>query len=206
MSVIEIFALIIFLFPLAFSPGPGNMFFAANGARFGFVNTLSANLGYHLATIIVTFLIGFGFSVFFSFIEKQYQYIQIIGSLYVMYLAYKFFRADVYNQNSQKFRCTFTDGVVLLVFNPKAYVIISLMFAIFLDSSQNILKLIIITLVFTINNFISFTLWTVFGDLIGAKFRNEKYSKILNNVFSLLLFLVGVWMLTIKDIDFNLYF
>ena len=61
MSVIEIFALIIFLFPLAFSPGPGNMFFAANGARFGFVNTLSANLGYHLATIIVTFLIGFGF-------------------------------------------------------------------------------------------------------------------------------------------------
>ena len=206
MSVIEIFALIIFLFPLAFSPGPGNMFFAANGARFGFVNTLSANLGYHLATIIVTFLIGFGFSVFFSFIEKQYQYIQIIGSLYVMYLAYKFFRADVYNQNSQKFRCTFTDGVVLLVFNPKAYVIISLMFAIFLDSNQNILKLIIITLVFTINNFISFTLWTVFGDLIGAKFRNEKYSKILNNVFSLLLFLVGVWMLTIKDIDFNFYF
>ena len=123
-----------------------------------------------------------------------------------MYLAYKFFRADVYNQNSQKFRCTFTDGVVLLVFNPKAYVIISLMFSIFLDSSQNTLKLITITLVFTINNFISFTLWTVFGDLIGAKFRNEKYSKILNNVFSLLLFLVGVWMLTIKDIDFNLYF
>ena len=204
MSVIEIFALIIFLFPLAFSPGPGNMFFAANGARFGFVNTLSANFGYHLATIIVTFLIGFGFSVFFSFIEKQYQYIQIIGSLYVMYLAYKFFRAGVYDQNSQNFRCTFTDGVVLLVFNPKAYVIISLMFAIFLDSNQNILKLIIITLVFTINNFISFTLWTVFGDLIGAKFRNEKYSKILNNVFSLLLFLVGVWMLTIKGIDFNL--
>ena len=203
MSVIEIFALIIFLFPLAFSPGPGNMFFAANGARFGFVNTLSATFGYHLATIIVTFLIGFGFSLFFSFIEKQYQYIQIIGSLYVMYLAYKFFRTGVYNQNSQKFRCTFTDGVVLLVFNPKAYVIISLMFSIFLDSSQNTLKLITITLVFTINNFISFTLWTVFGDLIGAKFRNEKHSKILNNLFSLTLFLVGVWMLTIKGIDFN---
>ena len=65
MSFIEIFALLIFLFPLAFSPGTGNMFFAANGARFGFVNTLSATFGYHLATIIVTFLIGFGFSLFF---------------------------------------------------------------------------------------------------------------------------------------------
>ena len=91
MSFIEIFALLIFLFPLAFSPGPGNMFFAANGARFGFVNTISANLGYHLATIIVTFLIGFGFSLFFSFIEKQYQYIQIIGSLYVMYSSIQIF-------------------------------------------------------------------------------------------------------------------
>jgi len=43
MSLFEILALILFLFPLAFSPGPGNMFFAANGARFGFLNTLSAN-------------------------------------------------------------------------------------------------------------------------------------------------------------------
>ena len=81
MSFIEIFALLVFLFPLAFSPGPGNMFFAANGARFGFVKTLSANFRYHFATIIVTFIIGLGFSFFFSFIEKQYQYIQIIGCL-----------------------------------------------------------------------------------------------------------------------------
>ena len=49
------------------------MFFAANGARFGFAKTLSANFGYHLATIIVTFLIGFGFNIFFSFINDQYQ-------------------------------------------------------------------------------------------------------------------------------------
>ena len=49
MKLIEIAALLIFLFPLAFSPGPGNMFFAASGAKFGFKKTLSANFGYHLA-------------------------------------------------------------------------------------------------------------------------------------------------------------
>ena len=65
MNLFEIIALLIFLFPLAFSPGPGNMFFAVNGARFGFVNTLSANFGYHLATIMITLIIGFGFSLFF---------------------------------------------------------------------------------------------------------------------------------------------
>ena len=201
MSFIEIFALLVFLFPLAFSPGPGNMFFAANGARFGLVKTLSANFGYHFATIIVTFIIGLGFSFFFSFIEKQYQYIQIIGSLYVMYLAYKFFKAETYSEDDQNLKCTFKDGVILLIFNPKAYVIISLMFAIFLDSNQNLFKIALISIIFTINNCVSFTLWTLFGDLIGSKFRNKKYSKVLNNIFSLVLFLVAIWMLTIKGMN-----
>ncbi|MCB5199299.1 hypothetical protein LGQ03_08600 [Loktanella sp. TSTF-M6] len=54
-------ALILFLAPLAYSPGPGNMFFAANGARFGFRATVPANLGYHAATLVVTIGIGLGF-------------------------------------------------------------------------------------------------------------------------------------------------
>ena len=60
------------------------------------------------------------------------------------------------------------------------------------------MRTILISTIFTINNCMSFTLWTLFGDLLGAKFRNEKYSKILNKIFSLSLFLVGIWMLTIK--------
>ena len=76
------------------------------------------------------------------------------------------------------------------IFNPKAYVIISLMFTIFLDGSQSLIRIILISTIFTVNNCVSFTLWTLFGDLLGAKFRNEKYSKILNKIFSLSLFLV----------------
>ena len=198
MSLVEILALLFFLFPLAFSPGPGNMFFAANGARFGFLNTLSANFGYHLATIIITFLIGFGFSLLFSLIKNQYHYIQILGSIYVMHLAYKFYKGGAYNETSKSTKCSFTDGVILLILNPKAYVIISLMFSIFLDGSGNIFKIFLISFIFTVNNCVSFTLWTLFGDLIGSKFRNEKYSKILNNTFSLSLFLVALWMLTME--------
>ncbi|OED50376.1 hypothetical protein AB838_02405 [Rhodobacteraceae bacterium (ex Bugula neritina AB1)] len=54
-------ALIMFLFPLAYSPGPGNLVFAASAARFGFAATVPANAGYHLATWIVTAAIGLGF-------------------------------------------------------------------------------------------------------------------------------------------------
>jgi len=54
-------SLLLFLFPLAYSPGPGNLFFAANGARFGFRATIPASPGYHTATWLVTAAIGFGF-------------------------------------------------------------------------------------------------------------------------------------------------
>jgi len=53
-------ALLLFLVPLAYSPGPGNLFFAANGARFGLRATLPALAGYHLLTWIVTCAIGLG--------------------------------------------------------------------------------------------------------------------------------------------------
>ena len=41
----SLFSLVAFLLPLAYSSDPGNMFLAANGARFGFRPTVPANLG-----------------------------------------------------------------------------------------------------------------------------------------------------------------
>lgn len=50
----DLIALILFLFPLAYSPGPGDLTFAASGAAFGLRATVPANLGDHFATWIVT--------------------------------------------------------------------------------------------------------------------------------------------------------
>lgn len=51
-------ALLIFLIPLAYSPGPGNLTFAANGARFGVTGLIPALAGDHLATLAVTVLLA----------------------------------------------------------------------------------------------------------------------------------------------------
>ena len=83
----ELLALLIFLFPLAFSPGPGNMLFAANGARFGFRSTIAATTGYHIATVIVTFALGFGFAKVVTMMPTVLKAIQVIGSLYVSWAA-----------------------------------------------------------------------------------------------------------------------
>ena len=120
-------ALILFLFPLAYSPGPGNLFFAASGARFGFRATLPASAGYHLATWGLTAAIGIGFAEVAAMSDRLMHVIRIAGGLYVLYLAYGFLGTVITTDAPEPRRAGLRDGAVILIMNPKAWVIIALM-------------------------------------------------------------------------------
>ncbi|MBB3992541.1 threonine/homoserine/homoserine lactone efflux protein [Sulfitobacter undariae] len=190
-------ALLLFLFPLAYSPGPGNMFFAANSARFGFRATVPANIGYHVATWIVTAAIGFGFMAALEQFPQVFTVLKVAGSLYVLWIAWKMFRAGTLDGNEAAKAATFTDGVILLVLNPKAYVIIALMFTQFLDQSEmgTLAAVVLITTVFTLNNLIVFSLWAFVGDRISGYFRTPESAQKLNVMFGGILAAVALWML-----------
>jgi len=190
-------ALVIFLFPLAYSPGPGNMFFAANGARFGLRATLPANLGYHLATWIMTAAIGFGFIAVMNGYPRVFTILKTAGSLYVLWIAWRMFRSGTITNLGAAKPAGFLDGVVLLVLNPKAYVIIALMFAQFLEQTavDRWTAVILITTVFTLNNFLAFIVWTTVGNAIAMQFRTPNSARKLNRVFGVVLAAVAVWML-----------
>lgn len=191
-----IVALIVFLFPLAYSPGPGNMFFAANGARFGLRATLPANAGYHIATWFVTAAIGFGALAAFSSFPGMFQSLKYAGSLYVLWLAWTLFRSAEHEGTTTARPAGFGSGILLLLLNPKAYVIIALMFTQFVsaDSTQQWHLIILITTVFTLNNLCAFLAWTVAGDRLATRFRDETSARRINKVFGVTLAAVAVWM------------
>lgn len=191
-------ALIVFLFPLAYSPGPGNMFFAANGARFGFAATLPASVGYHVATLLVTLAIGFGFETTLQRSPILFQVIKWAGSAYVLYLAWKLFRAHAIDKVGEARPAGMWSGAVLLLLNPKAYVIIALMFSQFLEvaaTSGEVIAVGWISSVFTLNNLVAFTVWTLVGGQIAGLFRDEAQAHLLNRVFGSVLALVALWMM-----------
>jgi len=194
MDYYQIAALLAFLFPLAFSPGPGNMFFAASGARFGLRATLGATTGYHIVTFGVTFLIGLGFSSALAAAPQAFDAIRIAGSLYVLWLAWKLGTAGRAGHQEAK-AASFWDGAVLLILNPKAYVIIALMFSQFLGATSSVIQVAVISVIFTLNNLVAFTLWTTLGDWLGKTFRSEERARYLNATFGVILATVGVWML-----------
>jgi len=188
-------ALVIFLFPLAFSPGPGNMFFAANGARFGFRATIAANAGYHVATWIVTLALGFGFLEIVAAVPQVFTALKFGGSLYVLWLAWTLFRSGVLEGSKRPQPAAFRDGVALLLLNPKAYVIIGLMFTQFLDAGAPFGSVLLITTVFTLNNLVAFSVWAFMGDKIAGLFRTQTSARRLNTSLALVLAGVAVWML-----------
>lgn len=190
-------ALVLFLFPLAYSPGPGNLFFAANGAKYGFRATIPASAGYHLATVVVTLVIGFGFMTALQTIPKALAILRIVGAIYVLWIAWDLVRSGVMKDGRSARSAGFLDGVVLLVLNPKAYVIITLMFSQFLPQvgAGPVAPVLLITTVFTFNNLVAFSLWTLVGDSLGAWFRTPKAAQRLNLSFGAMLVAAAIWML-----------
>ncbi|KIC36799.1 LysE family translocator [Leisingera sp. ANG-M7] len=190
-------ALIVFLFPLAFSPGPGNLFFAANAARFGFAATIPANAGYHLATWVVTAAIGLGFVTAMDQAPQLFAALKTAGSFYVLWLAWQLVRAGALEGVQQARAASFTDGAVLLVLNPKAYVIIALMFSQFLGPAEapRLWPVLLITTIFTLNNLLAFSVWALAGGSIAKLFQTPEGARWLNLLFGAVLAAVATWML-----------
>lgn len=198
----EWLALLLFLFPLAYSPGPGNMFFAALAAHSGARAIGPALVGYHVATLLITILIGIGL------LQSLYTYptfakvIGVLGSLYVFYLAIRFFKSPATKManGEQSVRAAgFTDGAVLLLLNPKAYLIIVLMFTQFapgeLIPSAPLIGALAIAVVFTTNNLVAFLFWSQMGNLLMRRFRGGEQQRVINQGFGMLMAAIAIWML-----------
>lgn len=187
-------ALLLFLTPLAWSPGPGNMFFAALGARDGFAATLPANAGYHAATFIVTLAVGFGFAAISHSAPGLMKMIGLAGAAYVLRIAWKIARSGAASGAGEARSATFTDGALLLVLNPKAWLIIALMFSQFAAGSPAAIVVVWIATVFTLNNLVAFSVWTLAGDAMARLARSDIHARRMNVAFGLALAAVAVWM------------
>ena len=196
-------ALVIFLIPLAYSPGPGNTFFAAIGASKGLKAAIPSLSGYHVATFIVTAAIGLGMGVTVLRLPIIANTLAAVGCLYVFWLAYKFIKsarshgsAKEEGIQSAPVNIGFISGAVILLVNPKAYYIIAVMFTQFLNpsDSSSFALVLLITLIFTLNNLVAFVVWTIGGQGLTMLFQSETSKRWIDYLFAATLVAVGIWM------------
>ncbi len=189
----QILPLLLFLFPLAYSPGPGNMFFAALGARYGVTASLPATLGYHAATLAVSFAIGAGVTIALTPTSRIFTLIQTFGALYLLWLAYKLYCSHGPRPFADAHPATVLDGAILLLLNPKGYLIMALLFTQF--PGDTLTKTALIATLFTVNNMLAFLVWTFAGQILSRLFSSPTAAHRINAGFSILLGGVAMWLL-----------
>jgi len=194
-------ALIVFLFPLAYSPGPGNAFFAGIGASRGIKAAVPSLAGYHVATVVVTIVIGVGLGVTILNHPVVATVLAAAGSVYVLWLAWGFVRAarraaSAPDAPARDRRIGFLSGAVILLLNPKAYYIITVMFTQFLGPPRNddVATVFAIAAIFTLNNLVAFIVWTAAGRGLTALFRSDRARQWIDYFFAVTLIAVAVWM------------
>ncbi len=193
-------ALVGFLFPLAYSPGPGNAFFASVGASQGLCAAIPSLLGYHAATFVVTLIIGLGLEATLFPNSWMMRTLSLMGGAYVIWIDIRFLCEARSNPRSDDVPSprgvTFVDGAVVLLLNPKTYLIIGLRFTHFLCPTSNRLGQVHgITTIFTLTNLIAFIVWTLAGVAIASVLKGKAAHRYLNLLFGTCLIAVGAWMI-----------
>jgi len=186
--------LLIFLAPLAYSPGPGNLFFAALGAARGLRATWPALCGYHVATLVVTFAVGMGFQQVKYFGPDVMTALQWAGAAYVLWLSYCLAHSGPMSDSATRpLTAGALSGAILLILNPKAWLILSLLFTQFPGERPS--DVAAITLIFTLNNLLAFVVWAIAGQSLSSLFRSETRARRVNLLFAASLACVAFWML-----------
>lgn len=199
MTASQIGPLMAFLLAMAYSPGPGNSFMAALGSRGGVRATLPSTTGYHLATWVVTVLIGAGVGRALFTHPPVAATLGYGGAAYVLWLGVRAWRRSGLQRGPDDIDGIpgFWSGVALLVLNPKAYLIIGLLFTQFRPPSpgEHLRWLLIVTTIFTVNNLVAFGVWAAVGDRLGRWARRRGATMTVDRSFALALIGVGVWLL-----------
>ena len=132
--------LILFGIATAFTPGPNNIMSSYSGFNFGFKKTIPLMLGVIFGWTTLLILMASGLIIIF----QQYLFLQniikILGTIFLIYLAYKIAFSPVNISESIKRPVNFFDTFLFQFINPKAVIVAMIVVSTFIDSQNNYLR------------------------------------------------------------------
>ena len=138
-------------------------------------------------TLMLTF-VNFGLIVIFKNYPIIQQIIKVIGSIFLIYLAYKISFSTSNSNILQKNPVKFFDTFLFQFINPKAIIVATIMVSTFVDSNNNYVResfwVIGVNFIFA---WFSITFWTLLGKFLRKFATNDKFIKIFNYIMSFLL-------------------
>lgn len=185
--------LILLLFVGNFTPGPNNIIASYSGFHFGFKKTIPHILGVTFGWPSLILAVNFGLVIIFIKFPIVQKILEVLGSLFLIYLAYTLIKVKSIEENEVDKPMTFLTSYFFQFINPKGVVTAMIVVSHFIDSGENFLKETFIVLSFTlVSAFLSICTWTIFGKYLKLLLKNQLWISIFNYLMGILLLLTVV--------------
>jgi len=184
----QITNLILFGIVAAFTPGPNNISAAYSGFNFGFRKTIPLMLGVIFGWTTLLVFMELGLVIVFKQISFLQTIIKFLGSLFLIYLAYKIAFSNIKKNNVLKKPIRFIDMFLFQFINPKSVVISMTVVSTFIDVQDNYIRdVILVTLVGFFMAVFSISSWCLLGKYLRKFVTSDNFIKNFNYTMSFLL-------------------
>jgi threonine/homoserine/homoserine lactone efflux protein len=172
---------------MAATPGPNNAMLAASGMNFGVRRTVPHILGIAIGLMVLLFVCGLGFGVLIQTVAYAELSLAIIGSAYLVYLAWRVANAGAPMVADGGRPLSFIESFGFQFLNPKGWVMgitAATLMPSLGDPTQTIL---VLSILGGIVGTPSMAIWTVFGAGLARVFQNVKARRRINGALAVLL-------------------
>ena len=184
----DILALSIFLFVGAFSPGPNNLLASYSGFNFGIKKTLPLIYGVTFGFPLLIIIINSGLIIFFKKFPALQEIIKILGSVFILYFAYKVALNKSSGEQKIKNPAKFFNMLFFQFINPKAVLFAIIVVSTFINMNENFIRDTAVVLSVAITfSFISIFSWCLLGKFLRKFATNDKFIQAFNYVMSFFL-------------------
>ena len=196
MDTTALLALIVFIVPMCFTPGPNNMLCAAHGAQHGFRATIPLTIGMVTGWSILGVLVGLAIAAIESN-ETIFNALTFVGAGYIAYLGYTIGRAEPkpLDEVDETDRLGFRTGMLLQFVNGKAWIHFLVLMATWGTLfGTGLLSKVAIVALNALAGYPAVLVWAGFGVGLRRVFTSPQNAKRLNIALGLSLIGVAIWI------------
>lgn len=169
-----------YVFVMAATPGPNNAMLTASGMNFGLARTWPHIAGIAGGIVVLMLLCGFGLGTVFATWPEAQAALAIIGSAYLLYLAWRIANAAAPSAAEGARPLRFVEAFGFQFLNPKGWVMaltaVTLMPA--LGSVPE--KALVLALLALVVGSPSMAVWALFGVAIARLFQRPNLRRVVN--------------------------
>ena len=197
MSITLFLSMLAFAFVLSIFPGPVNVLILSSSVNYGFKKTFSFISGATIGFTILLIIISFGFKQYIIDSPLLVASIEILGSLFIIYMGYKIIMSNSFDLNNDKpvRYLRFHEGFLLQWLNPKAWFASIAGVALYATNEQNMYFFIIL---YFIVCYLCLSFWGLIGNKMGIFLNSALKLKLFNGFMGAILIISALYIIILK--------